>query len=32
MQSLRPPQPQVGTGVFQNLMFLENDDGALRWY
>src|SRR6266446_10128668 len=25
-------QPQVGTGVFQNLMLFEYEAGALRWY
>src|ERR1051325_8770082 len=32
MQSFRPPQPQAGTGVFQNLMLREYEAGALRWY
>src|SRR5437773_10768480 len=32
MQSLRPPQPQSATGVFQKRIDFEYEAGALRWY
>src|SRR5580765_7091751 len=32
MQSLRPPQPHWGTGVFQNLIDAKYAAGASAWY
>src|SRR5215471_15787751 len=32
MQSERPPQPQVLTGVFQKRIDFAYDTGAFRWY